>query len=206
MPFSLSNQLKEQVFLAELKRRLFLDGFILAKPEPDVGDDLWALDGRACEQDGGRDGAEEPRLVRCQLKSAVSPTSEGAFTVNFSRAFRFRQGRWFFVLVGIWSEESSQFHIGYFPSRFFYTLKNEGKIRFNSKGRAILDFFVKNSTFGLRLKYPPEGGAKQGRGPRADVTDYFMINGLRSAIERFSAEDDDRKVAIHRVGVDGGAV
>ena len=39
--------LKGAVFLAELKRRLLVEGFTVAIPEPDLGDDLWIVDLRA---------------------------------------------------------------------------------------------------------------------------------------------------------------
>jgi hypothetical protein len=38
------NPYKGAEFLAEVKRRLFLERFVTAIPEPDVGEDLWVTD------------------------------------------------------------------------------------------------------------------------------------------------------------------
>jgi hypothetical protein len=185
MQAGISKVIKGEIFLAELKRRLFLDGFIVAKPEPDIGDDLWVLDGGVFDVDSGE--LDQSRLIRCQLKSAANPTPEGAFTINVTRTCRFIKSERYYFIIGIWDNDLERFHVGYFPSRFFLALKVEGRIRLNKQGRHIFDFFVGKSgaghKFELRLKYPPRCGRKRGRGPRMDVTEYFNKDGLRAAIK-----------------------
>ncbi len=130
-PMSASTVLKGAIFLAELKRKLFSEGFTLAIPEPDLGDDLWVVDAKETE----------PQLRRCQIKSALPSSSQpNKYTVNFTPSFRARLDCRFYFIFGLY--QGDDIHFACFPSSFFKRLCEGNKIRFNEKGRAIFDFFV----------------------------------------------------------------
>ena len=152
---------KGVLFLSELKSRLFREGFTLAIPEPDLGDDLWVADLQtSCEQ---------LKFYRCQIKSAHSKGKCGdadKYTVNLTRSSSERIGREFYFLIGIFDDSltSSKFHFACLPSKFLQKM-NEGRyLRKNAKGRIVLDFFVRkrdgSPTYTLRAKYDPKPGKK----------------------------------------------
>lgn len=184
---------KGAVFLAEIKRRLFLEGFTLAIPEPDTGDDLWVVDlaSLTCDDDGLVEPPDlaTPMLLRCQVKSAL-PTQTACdriYTVNFTKSCWARRSRRFYYLIGLHDPElESQFHIGCFPSEYFVELEKKAHLRFNKAGRVILDFFFSEQSefpkYTLRLKYPPQSGKRNGDGPRADVVEYFDRTTMREAL------------------------
>ena len=195
MPAKVTNQNHGAIFLADLKRRLFLEGLLVAVPEPDTGDDLWVLDRGIGEQED--DDYERPRFFRCQSKSAVSCTMRSGhkvYTVNFTRTYKSRIHQGFYFLIGIYDRESDKFQVGCFPGEFFQKLKDDGNLRFNEEGRPILDLFVIESDDGcrkyeLRMKYPPRPGKKIGRGPRKDVSEFFAHDSL---LEAFASSSNSR--------------
>jgi len=137
------NLYKGAEFLADLKRRLFLERFVTAIPEPDIGEDLWVIDTPASP-----DGNDAPmnmeiaRLRQCQVKSAHSFSREGQkikHLVNFTKACRIRIRPGFYFLIGLRNEESDRFHLGCFPGEFFQKLTAEEKLRFTDQDRNMLD-------------------------------------------------------------------
>lgn len=185
---------KGAVFLAEIKRRLFLEGFTLAIPEPDTGDDLWVVDlaSPTCDDRQLRETWDSmtATLLRCQVKSALA-TQEGGdrkYTVNFTKTYEARRNnKHFYYLIGLHDPDlQSQFHIGCLPSMYLFELEKRNHLRFNKKGRLILDFFLSEQTefpkYTLRLKHPPRHGKIYGRGRRADVVEFFLQPTMRAAL------------------------
>ncbi|MEX2167753.1 MAG: hypothetical protein WD851_00460 [Pirellulales bacterium] len=210
MNVEISNALKGALFLSELKRRFFLEGFTLAIPEPDLGDDLWALDsdvpGLGLDRQEPSPTAIDPRFLRCQVKSARSKKKESCddlYTVNFTGTYKDRFQQCFYYLIGLYDPDlPSMFHTACIPSRFFGSLNQQNLVRFNTDKskenkkpkRPIFSLFISQSEnypkYTLRLKYI--GTHK--RGTRADLSAFFIssesfdspICTMRQAIENSS--------------------
>ena len=94
----------------------------------------------------------------------------------------------------------NKYDIACFPSKFFHKLVKDGRVRFNEKGRPIFDFFVSPMDgypkYTLRLK----PGKRYGRGPRADVVEFFLSDGttFRQAFQHCGAWEGEVRFAPHR--------
>jgi hypothetical protein len=175
---------KGAVFLAELKRRLFLEGYTLAIPEPDYGDDLWVADVRPTVCSGnGTEKTESPELLRCQLKSSLPSKADSTkYTFNFTKNEQLCLREGYFVFLGLYDPDlrGAGFHIACIPGTFFRDLVNQDKLRPNKAGRRVFDvFFSKDdSAFSLRLK-PSKRYARE---PRLPLTNFFVTHqSLRAA-------------------------
>jgi hypothetical protein len=188
----ISTLLKEAAFNAELKRRLFLEGFTLAIPEPDLGDDLWILNpGTENTEPSGsttRQVVNGPELWRCQIKSALPSAKEGddhKYMINFTESHQSRSQQLFYYLIGLYDSAINEFHIACLPSKFFKGLNDKKRIRYNKEGRPMLDFFLSTTAdypkFTLRLN-PTVRYAREGR---ANVEEFFIPKGrtLREAFQ-----------------------
>lgn len=111
----LDNAQKEYLFRADLARRLTVLNYMIAKPEPDVGEDVWIA---------SRDQAV---IFPAQLKS-----SYGIWHLQHGKVRKYTTtikatklqssfGRVFFYFFGLYEPKSNPvwFHIGCVPSSFF---------------------------------------------------------------------------------------
>ena len=177
MPVKISTLHRGAVFLAELRRKVLLDGLTLAIPEPDLGDDLWVVDLSVAHQADCDDDScgVEPQLFRFQVKSAVSTAQSGdkKYTINLTKSYKKRICQRFYWLIGLYDPDmADNFHVGCVPSTFFRKLSQEGKLRPTKQGRIMMDFFVTRPdkdpqySYFLRLRI--------GRKARIDVSRFFL--------------------------------
>jgi len=198
---------KGAIFLAEVKRRLFREGFTVAIPEPDLGDDLWVADvGVTDPEENGstcKIEAIEPKLLRCQLKSALSTTTnygDASYTVNFTKSWNVRLAKGFYYIIGLFDSQlvRNDYHVVCLPSKFVHTLVDEGKVRFNEKGRPMFDFFLSPTDnypkYSLRLR---PAARYEHNGPRADLVQFVLSekSTFRAAFTRCDAWDGNVKLA-----------
>lgn len=108
---------KEAIFLGHLKSKLLLNNFLVATPEPDMGDNIWFAN----------HSVENYQIYPAQIKSAfmyqwVKKGESKRFVVNVkSRRFESSLRKKFFYFFGLYDPDhtSGEFHIGCIPSSFF---------------------------------------------------------------------------------------
>jgi len=182
---------KGAVFLAELKLKLLREGFTIAVPEPDSGDDLWIVDLNC----------DSPRLMRCQVKSSLPTQREGSdqkYLVNFTKSSTVRLTQEFCYLIGLYDPRLviDKFHVGCMPSKYFQVLNDYKHLRWTGQGRTMFDFFLSDAPgypkFTLRLAYQPASGKARGRGNRADISQFFLPDGgnLKPALQQCGKWDN----------------
>lgn len=186
---------KGAVFLADLKRQLLLEGFTVAIPEPDLGDDLWVMDLQSESAEEARTVATIPILERLQVKSALSTKFEGpdrVYTVNFAGSYRSRLAQHFYYLIGLYDSEDVGYHVACVPSTYFLELEKRGHLRFNAEGRPLLDFFLSTREdfpkYTMRLTHPVRPGYRRSRGDRADVCEFFSNRPFRETFGAYASQ------------------
>lgn len=113
----MANDQKEAIFLGYLKAQLLLKNYVVATPEPDLGEDIWFA----------KNDPEDYHIHPAQIKSAYMYqwTKKGTskrFIINI-KAGRFESTlrKKFYYFFGFYDPEhrSGLFHIACIPSSFF---------------------------------------------------------------------------------------
>ena len=114
---SMNNNQKGAYFLAILKAKLLLSGFIAAVPEPDIGDDLWIA----------KPNHVQGQIYASQVKSAYTYKEHFKGTIkryltniklqNLERSTPYL----YLYFIGLYDESylPDRFHIACIPSTFF---------------------------------------------------------------------------------------
>lgn len=108
---------KESIFLGYLKAQLLLNNYIVATPEPDIGEDIWVAN----------NNIENHHIYPAQIKSAFMylPLDNGKikrYIVNVkSKRFESALHKKFYYFIGLYDPEyeAGLFHIACIPSSFF---------------------------------------------------------------------------------------
>jgi hypothetical protein len=112
-----------QLFVGVLKARLILQGYTVAVPEPDTGEDLWFA--TSVEKS---DATPELAIYRAQCKSARK--KQGRYETNdYLRTLDYAQSQSRFVyFYGLYdarlgSNIGDQFHIGCVPAQYWHHVR-----------------------------------------------------------------------------------
>jgi len=169
---------KGAIFLAEIKRRLLLEGYTLAIPEPDYGDDLWVVDlGPAIRGTDPLNGQSAPPLVRCQLKSALPSNADSKkYTFNFTKNEQRCLAKQYFVFLGLYDTklEGAGFHIACISGTFFRNLIENDRLRSSKDGRRVFDVFISTDEPKYSLRGKPS--KRYAREPRLPLSNFFITH------------------------------
>ena len=108
---------KESIFLGYLKAQLLLNNYLVATPEPDIGEDIWVA----------KNNKNDYQIHPAQIKSAfmyqwVKMGEVKRYVVNVkSRRFEDTLRRKFYYFFGLYDPErkAGLFHVACIPSSFF---------------------------------------------------------------------------------------
>jgi len=108
---------KESIFLGYLKSQLLLNNFLVATPEPDIGEDIWVA----------KNNIESYQIYPAQIKSAfmyqlVNKGEDKRYLLSIKfRRFESTLQRKFYYFFGLYDPDriSGLFHIACIPSSFF---------------------------------------------------------------------------------------
>ena len=112
----LNSHQKEAWLRSDVKIRLAIKNFLVAIPEPDIGEDIWF----------SRPNQDDYFIYAAQIKSSftVRPLREDRlrryqFSISLNRLESSLQ-RKFFYFFGLYNPDSNNFLVGCFPSSFFH--------------------------------------------------------------------------------------
>jgi hypothetical protein len=161
---SMNNNQKGAYFLAILKAKLLLSGFIVAVPEPDIGDDLWIATPSLTP------GQIYPAQVKSIYAYQQGPASgirkymTNVKLPNLEKSI----SAFFLYFIGLYDETNmpDRFHMACIPSTFFqnnWTSVQRSVVKNPYKDRVHLDFYynIQEKQYLLFPKF------------HVDVTDFF---------------------------------
>jgi hypothetical protein len=113
----MTHEHKESIFLGYLKTQLLLNNYLVATPEPDIGEDIWVAN----------NNNDNYHIHPAQIKSAfmyqwINKGGAKRYVVNIkSRRFESTLQKKFYYFFGLYDPEhkSGLFHIACIPSSFF---------------------------------------------------------------------------------------
>lgn len=112
----MSHEQKEAIFLGHLKSQLLSKNFIVATPEPDLGDNIWFANNHN----------KNYEIYPAQIKSAymyqwIQKNTAKRYVLNVkSKKFEATLNRKFYYIIGLYDPDHiTKFHIGCIPSSFF---------------------------------------------------------------------------------------
>lgn len=152
----MKNEQKEAIFSGTLKSVLLQHGFIVAEPEPDLGDDFWVANLANPSYKIHRAQAKSAyawseNKKRCTRRYLVNVRYQ-AFVDSFEQSFLYFFGLYDPHLA------SRPFHIGCIPSSFFRAQAMRKRIRSNGMAnrRAMLDFLyhMNTQTYSFNVVHP----------------------------------------------------
>lgn len=142
---------KEVYFQSILKAQLLMKEFVVAIPEPDIGDDIWVT---------GL-GREDPIIYPSQIKSAFAcqPLKHGnvrRYIINIKHhKLQSTLTRRYIYFFGLYDPafEPNKFHIGCIPSSFFlehWTFLDENKVtqdRYSKRVNLNIDYYIRENEY-----------------------------------------------------------
>lgn len=114
---NMTHEHKESIFLGYLKAQLLLNNYLVATPEPDIGEDIWVAN----------NNVDDYHIHPAQIKSAftyqwINKGEAKRFVVNIkAKRFESTLKKKFYYFFGLYDPDhtSGFFHIACIPSSFF---------------------------------------------------------------------------------------
>ena len=142
---------KEVIFQSILKAQLLLKEFVVAIPEPDIGDDIWITDLRG----------EDYIIYPAQIKSAYAhqPLKKGnvkRYIINIKyHKLKSTLERKYIYFFGLYDPDfgPNKFHIGCIPSTFFldhWDFLNKKKVaqdKYTKRVNLNIDYYVSEDEY-----------------------------------------------------------